>query len=261
MCQDCGCLEADQTKIDGKPLAVMSHAHPHDHSHQHDHLHHMKEADGTGREISIKQNILQKNNQIAQHNREHFAQHHVFSMNWISAPGSGKTALLERMVEDLGHELSIAVIEGDQQTDNDAARIRQAGAEAVQINTGAACHLDAEMVHQALHKLPLQQNSLLVIENVGNMVCPTAYDLGEHLKLSIISCTEGEDKPLKYPDLLLTAQVLLINKIDLMPYLDFDLDQCIQWAKQINPEITIFPVSAKTKEGLPAFYEWLQQTL
>ncbi|MBF0286897.1 MAG: hydrogenase nickel incorporation protein HypB [SAR324 cluster bacterium] len=255
MCQECGCLEVDQIKIDGKLLSARNH------THQHDHSHHAENNVDTGREISIKQNILQKNNQIASHNREHFAAHHVFSMNWISAPGSGKTTLLEKMIEDLGNNLSIAVIEGDQQTDNDAARIRQAGAEAVQVNTGAACHLDAEMIHQALHKLPLQKNSLLVIENVGNMVCPTAYDLGEHLKLSIISCTEGDDKPLKYPDLLLTSKVLLINKIDLLPYLDFNVENCMQWAKKINPEIIIFPVSAKTKEGLSEFYQWLQQNL
>jgi len=180
-------------------------------------------------------------------------------MNWISAPGSGKTALLERLIRDYGAELPISVIEGDQQTDNDARRIIKAGADAVQINTGAACHLDASMIHHALHRMQLAQTQLLVIENVGNMVCPTAYDLGEDLKVAIISTPEGEDKPVKYPDLLITASVLLINKIDLIPYLDFNLENCIALSKKVNPAITVFPVSAKTGEGLPAFYEWLQE--
>ena len=204
----------------------------------------------------MQRDILSKNNEIAQHNRDHLRSKKIFCMNWISAPGSGKTALLERIIQDYGAVLPISVIEGDQQTDNDAQRIVKAGADAVQINTGAACHLDANMIHQALHRINLQRTHLLVIENVGNMVCPTAYDLGEDLKVAIISAPEGEDKPVKYPDLLLTANVLLINKIDLIPYLDFSLENCIALSKKVNPQLSIFPVSAKTGEGIQAFYDW-----
>ena len=253
MCLDCGCSETDAVTIDGKP-AETGHHHTHE-EHQHSHEHHHGGAGA--REISIKQNILKKNDHVAQHNREHLSNKGIYSMNWISAPGSGKTALLERMIKDYGADLPIYVIEGDQHTDNDATRIRAAGAKAMQINTGAACHLDAEMIYQALHKADLQHSKLLIIENVGNMVCPTAYDLGENLKLAIVSCPEGEDKPAKYPDLILAADVLIINKIDLIPHLDFDLDRCISLSKKVNPQITIFPVSAKTGEGVPAFYNWL----
>ncbi len=250
MCLDCGCAETGDVKIDGQK---MEHHH-HDDTH-HDHSHHTESK--SGREISIQQDILSKNNELAQHNREHLQAHETFCMNWISAPGSGKTALLERIIQDYGAELPISVIEGDQQTDNDARRIVKAGADAVQINTGAACHLDANMIHHALHRINLQHTRLLVIENVGNMVCPTAYDLGEDLKVAIISAPEGEDKPVKYPDLLLTANVLLINKVDLIPYLDFNLENCIALSRKVNPQIQIFPVSAKTGEGIPAFYDWL----
>jgi len=255
MCLECGCSVKGEVTINGQK---MEHHH-HDHTHHDDHDHgdqgHHADHDG-GREISIQRDILSKNNQLAEHNREHLQSKGIFSMNWISAPGSGKTALLEKLIQEYGESLQISVIEGDQQTDNDARRIINAGASAVQINTGAACHLDASMIHHALHQIDLEGTRLLVIENVGNMVCPTAYDLGEDLKVAIISAPEGEDKPVKYPDLLLTADVLLINKIDLIPYLDFNLENCIALSQKVNPQINIFPVSAKTGEGLQAFYDW-----
>ena len=251
MCLECGCSETGDVTIDGHKME-----HHHDDNDNHHHHTHQTE-DKSGREISIQRDILSKNNELAQHNREHLQAQKDFCMNWISAPGSGKTALLERIIQEYGTVLPISVIEGDQQTDNDAQRIVKAGADAVQINTGAACHLDANMIHHALHRINLQQTRLLVIENVGNMVCPTAYDLGEDLKVAIISAPEGEDKPVKYPDLLLTANVLLINKIDLIPYLDFNLENCITLSKKVNPQIKIFPVSAKTGEGLQAFYDWI----
>ncbi len=254
MCLECGCSETDQITIDGKPIEPGNHHHSHDHKHHH-HTHDHQHEDA--REISIKQNILHKNNHIAEHNREHLAARNIFTMNWISAPGSGKTAMLERLIKDYGAELPMFVIEGDQQTDNDSQRIQKAGAGAMQINTGAACHLDAEMIHQALHRAELKDTRLLVIENVGNMVCPTAYDLGENIKVAIVSCPEGEDKPIKYPDLILAADVLLINKIDLIPYLDFSLDRCLELSRKVNPQISIFPVSAKTGEGVKDFYDWL----
>ncbi len=253
MCLECGCSETEEITIDGKTLNQADHHHHHHHD--------KKPAGDSSREISIKQDILHKNNHIALHNREHLKAKGIFSMNWISAPGSGKTALLERLITDYGADMSFSVIEGDQQTENDAERIRKAGANALQINTGAACHLDAEMVHHALHKIDLTDTRLLIIENVGNMVCPTAYDLGEDLKVSLISSPEGEDKPIKYPDLILASDVLLINKIDLIPYLDFNLENCISFARKVNPQITIFPVSAKTGEGVDKFFSWVTDKL
>ncbi len=233
MCLDCGCSETGNITIDGKPVAEgenhSNHRHPMENHHQ------------SSLEINIKQDILQKNNHIALHNREHLAKKGVFCLNWISAPGSGKTTLLEYLIKTYGSDISFSVIEGDQQTDNDARRIRQAGVNALQINTGSACHLDAEMIHKALHQIDLDDSELLIIENIGNMVCPTAYDLGENLKTAIISCPEGEDKPVKYPDLLITSDVLLINKIDLIPYLDFDLECCTSSARKVNPQMSIFP--------------------
>jgi hydrogenase nickel incorporation protein HypB len=252
MCLECGCSEPDSITIDGKPIVKIP-----SHSHQID----GQEGQDAAREISIKRDILQKNNTVAQHNREHLQKHRVFCMNWISAPGSGKTALLEKLITLYGADVPMFVIEGDQQTANDANRIRQAGAKALQINTGATCHLDAEMVHSALHQVDLDEVKLLVIENVGNMVCPTAYDLGEMMKVAVISCPEGDDKPIKYPDLLLTSQVLLINKTDLIPYLDFSLDRCIELTKKVNPAIKVFPVSAKTGEGMAEFFEWISSNI
>lgn len=248
MCLDCGCSESSGVTIDGKPVMQTA-----THSHELDH--------GDSRELSIKRDILQKNNQIAQHNRDHLASKKIFCMNWISAPGSGKTTLLEKLITEHSKDLPMFVIEGDQQTANDAERIRRAGADALQINTGATCHLDADMIHHALHQAELDAVKILVIENVGNMVCPTAYDLGEMMKVAIISCPEGEDKPVKYPDLILSSQILLINKTDLIPYLDFNLDRCIELSKKVNPEIAVFPVSAKTGEGLSQFVECIRQNI
>ena len=258
MCTECGCGLPGETTLDGVPL---NHQDTHDHHHpSHDHQHHDSTKQGQ-REIKVIEDILHRNNHIAAHNREHLCANNTFSMNWISAPGSGKTSLLERIIKDYGSELAISVIEGDQQTSNDADRIRNAGAEAIQINTGSACHLDAEMIHQALQKIDLEKTGLLIIENVGNMVCPTAYDLGESLRLAVISTPEGEDKPVKYPDLLLTSEVLLVNKIDLLSVLDFSLDECVNNAKKVNPSLQIFPVSAKTGEGLPEFITWLKEKM
>lgn len=249
MCLECGCSKVEAVMIDGKEMPAGLHrpeaAVP---SHHH--------ADSS-RKISLERDILHKNNHIAHHNRQLLLAKRVVCANFISAPGSGKTALLERLIADHGAGLRISVIEGDQQTDNDARRIRNAGAMAVQINTGSACHLDAEMIHQALDRIDLDETRLLVIENVGNMVCPTAYDLGETFKVAVISCPEGDDKPEKYPDLLLASDVLLINKTDLIPYLNFDLEKCTGLAKKINPNLKIFPVSAQTGEGLDTFYGWM----
>ncbi len=209
------------------------------------------------RQISLGQDILSLNNEIASHTRQHLQEDGIFCLNIISAPGSGKTSLLERLGRDYGQEMAMAVIVGDQQTDNDQKRLQEAGLNAVQINTGAACHLDARMVHKAMHALDLSTTKLLIIENIGNMVCPTAYDLGEDLRVAVVSTPEGEDKPAKYPDLILSSDVLLINKIDLLPYVNFNMEECRAQAQQLKPGLEIFQISAGTGEGMAEFWRWL----
>ncbi|MBU0681915.1 MAG: hydrogenase nickel incorporation protein HypB [Proteobacteria bacterium] len=217
------------------------------------------EDSNEARQINLGQNILSLNNEIADHTRQHLQEDGIFCLNIISAPGSGKTSLLERLGRDYGHKLTMAVIVGDQQTDNDQKRLKEAGLNAVQINTGAACHLDARMVHKAMHDLDLSATKLLIIENIGNMVCPTAYDLGEDLRIAVVSTPEGEDKPAKYPDLILSSDVLLINKIDLLPYLTFNIDECCAQARKLKPGLKIFQVSASTGEGMAEFWQWLSE--
>jgi hydrogenase nickel incorporation protein HypB len=207
--------------------------------------------------VQIEQDILSKNNQYAVANRHYFQQHGILSLNLVSSPGSGKTTLLTRTINDLQAEYAISVIEGDQQTSNDAERIRETGVKALQINTGKGCHLDGHMVGHALDTLKPDQGSLLFIENVGNLVCPAAFDLGEAHKVAILSVTEGEDKPIKYPDMFHAADLMLLNKIDLLPYLDFDVQRCIEYARQINPKIKVLQLSAKTGEGMQAWYQWI----
>jgi len=211
--------------------------------------------------IEVEQNILGKNNRFAALNRSTFAEQKVATFNLVSSPGSGKTSVLTKTIQSLHAKHSIAVIEGDQQTDNDAERIRAAGAEAIQINTGKGCHLDAHGVGHALEQLPLTTTDLLFIENVGNLVCPAAFDLGEAAKIVVLSVTEGEDKPLKYPDMFKASKLMLINKIDLLPYVDFDPAKTIDYARRINPDIEVILVSAKTGEGFKVWEEWLINNL
>ncbi len=213
--------------------------------------------DSTSRQVQLGQDILSLNNETAQHNRQHLEGDGILCLNIISAPGSGKTSLLERLGRDYGKDHGLAVIVGDQQTDNDQKRLEGAGLNAVQINTGAACHLDARMVHRAMHDLDLSGVEMLIIENIGNMVCPTAYDLGEKIRIAMVSTPEGEDKPVKYPDLILSSDVLLINKIDLLPYVNFNMDECCHQVEHLKPGIKIFPVSATTGEGVAEFWQWL----
>lgn len=210
------------------------------------------------RKIVVERDVLSKNNSQGESNREFFRQQQILALNLVSSPGSGKTSILERTVRDLQQELTISVIEGDQQTARDAERIQATGAPAIQINTGTGCHLDAEMIHRALPQLNPAPHSLLFIENVGNLVCPALFDLGEAAKVAIISVTEGEDKPQKYPHMFRAARICLINKIDLLPYLDFDLELCKDLARQVNPDLLFFEVSAKSGEGLAAWYQWLR---
>ena len=212
------------------------------------------------RMVQIEQDILGKNNEYAAANRSWFAERGILALNLVSSPGSGKTTLLTRTLGDLKNEYPLAVIEGDQQTANDAERIRETGAHAVQINTGKGCHLDAHMVGHALESLKPENGGVLFIENVGNLVCPAAFDLGEAHKVAILSVTEGEDKPLKYPDMFAAADLLLLNKIDLLPYLYFDVEQCIDYARRVNPAIKVLRVSATSGEGMDDWYRWLAAT-
>lgn len=251
------------------------HGHVHDHGHPHDHDHHHgQDLDfGAGparahvpgmsqaRMVQIEQDILSKNNAYADANRGWFDEHGVFTLNLVSSPGSGKTTLLVKTIEQLKGEVEIAVVEGDQQTANDAERIRATGVPALQINTGKGCHLDGHMVGHAMQRLQPAEGSLFLIENVGNLVCPAAFDLGEHHKVAILSVTEGEDKPLKYPDMFAAADVMLLNKCDLLPYLQFDADLAEANARCVNPHLTIFRVSATTGDGMAAWLDWIRAGL
>lgn len=218
----------------------------------HHHHHHASE-----KFIAIEQEILAQNNEFVTANRTTFLSKKVFAINLMSSPGSGKTTLLAKTITDLKDQLEIAVIVGDQQTDLDAEKIKASGGQAIQINTGKVCHLDAHMVGHAVENLALKEQSLLFIENVGNLVCPALFDLGEALKVVILSVTEGDNKPLKYPEMFRRANLLVLTKMDLLPYVDFDLKRCVEYAKRINPNIEVISVSAKSGEGLKTWYEWL----
>jgi hydrogenase nickel incorporation protein HypB len=282
MCSVCGCGEAqivlDKDMPAGGHAHATDHAHPHDHDHDHDHHHdhgphHHDEgvidygrgpagahAPGVSQErmVAIERDVMSKNDAYARDNRRALAAKGVFALNFVSSPGSGKTALLARTIEALKGRLAVSVIEGDQQTSNDAERIRATGAPAIQINTGKGCHLDAHMVGYAIETLDPEPNSALFIENVGNLVCPAGFDLGEAHKVVVLSVTEGEDKPLKYPDMFAAADLLLLNKSDLLPHLDFDVGLCLANALRTNPHLQTLVVSAKTGEGLAAFVAWIE---
>ena len=215
-----------------------------------------RESDGT-RIVEVRENLLHENDVQACHNRAHFDEHGVFAVNLMSGPGSGKTSLLEATIDALPVGLRVAVIEGDQQTDNDAVRIAATGVPVRQVNTGAGCHLDAHMVSHAVEAFDLDDLDVLLIENVGNLVCPATFDLGENHKVVVLSVTEGEDKPLKYPAMFHNADVMFLNKVDLLPHVDFDTAKCKEMARRVNPDILIFDVSSKTGEGMDDWYGWL----
>jgi hydrogenase nickel incorporation protein HypB len=292
MCTTCGC-GSGETKIEGAAPGhehrhadgtVHSHAHDHDHAHAHDHehdhehdhghdhahgpgcghdhVHHDGHAHAPGlspsRMVQIEQDILAKNDQHARFNREFLAERGIFAVNLVSSPGSGKTTLLTESIKQLLPSLPVTVIEGDQQTTNDAERIRATGAPALQINTGKGCHLDASMVERALERLQPPEESVLFIENVGNLVCPAAFDLGEAHKVVVLSVTEGEDKPLKYPDMFRAANLMLLNKVDLLPYLTFDVAKCIEYARRVNPDIEVIQVSATKGDGMGTWLAWVR---
>jgi hydrogenase nickel incorporation protein HypB len=233
-----------------------SHAHTHAHDHPHDHDHDHEREHVTS--ITLERDILAKNQLLAERNRGWLAARSILALNLMSSPGAGKTTLLERTIRDLGETFPLSVIEGDQATLNDAERIRATGARVVQINTGTGCHLDAQMASRALTQLDPPMHSVVMIENVGNLVCPALFDLGEKAKVLILSVTEGEDKPIKYPHMFRACSLLLLNKIDLLPHLRFDVEQCIDYARRVNPQIEILQVSAQSGEGMEAWYAWLR---
>lgn len=290
MCVTCGCSDDAHVTIahpddefhahtlpDG---TVIHHAHEHppthsyhlDHDHQHtehhNHDHHHAHSPNAAQihadihrtTLTIEHNILAKNNLIAAQNRGWLKGRNTLALNLVSSPGSGKTTLLTRTITDLKSEIPIHVIEGDQETMNDARRIQETGCQVVQINTGTGCHLEAAMVEQGLLQLNPPLNSIVMIENVGNLVCPALFDLGEHAKVAILSVTEGEDKPIKYPHMFRASNVMILTKIDLLPYVSFDVDRCLDCAHQVNPQMQIFQVSATADTGLDRWYDWLRTT-
>jgi len=259
MCQNCGC---DISHHD------HDHTHDHSHSHVHPHEHATKGPLGavhaagtaTSRAIEVEENILSENDRLAARNRDLFEAHHILALNLVSSPGSGKTTLLAKTLSEGG--LKAAVIEGDQSTEFDAERIRQTGATAIQINTGQGCHLDAHMIGHAMMDIDIPtgklDNHIVFIENVGNLVCPASYDLGEAAKVVFLSVTEGEDKPAKYPDMFAASQLMVVTKMDLLPHVPFDLDRCLAFARKINPDIEILTLSSTTGEGMEAWISWIK---
>jgi hydrogenase nickel incorporation protein HypB len=231
MCTECGCSSTG-------------------HSHHHEH---------ESRTIRVEEDLLAKNNRLAAGNRQLFTSSHLLVLNLVSSPGSGKTSLLERTLADLKRRFNFSVLEGDQQTTKDADRIAATGVPVKQINTGAGCHLDAHMVGHGIENFDLVETDVLMIENVGNLVCPASFDLGEDHKVAVLSVTEGEDKPLKYPLMFQAADLMLVNKIDLLPYLNFDLDQCKTFARQANPQIQIIELSCHSGTGMQQWYDWLAE--
>ena len=257
MCTTCGC-ESNENQITmnvyGEEKTVHEHHHAHEHhnhSHSHSHSH----------QIDIETDVLLKNNLTAERNRGYFEAKNIFALNMMSSPGSGKTTLLERTVKDLKDKIPLYIIEGDQQTMNDAERIGNAGAPVIQVNTGNGCHLDADMINKAVKKLKIEDNSLVFIENVGNLVCPSLFDLGENSRVVIMSVTEGEDKPIKYPTMFENADLCILNKIDLLPYLTYDVEAAKEYALRVNHHLKFIEVSAMTSEGMEKWYEYLEEKM
>lgn len=282
MCETCGCGNPEgftirDPKTDPEKETVHDHEHnhgdDHDHGHYHDHYHeydhhydhihshphsHIQDHEHDhGRVIELNRDILAGNNITASLNRRFLEGRKVLCLNMVSSPGSGKTTILEKTISTPGISKKIYVIEGDQQTMTDAIRIEKTGAPVLQINTGSACHLDARMIESALKRMDPESGSVLFIENVGNLVCPAMFDLGEFRRVLTVSVTEGEDKPLKYPGMFETSHLCLVNKSDLLPYVDFSMDDFIRNARSINPDLELITLSAKTGEGMDAWYRWI----
>jgi hydrogenase nickel incorporation protein HypB len=292
MCETCGCSDDSKPKLinlqSGQTLVIGTandrdidhagsahhdrhghdhkhhdqhhdHGHTHDevgngHSHSHAHPHSQKQA----ATVRLETDVLAKNNRLAERNRGWFAGRNVLALNLMSAPGAGKTTLLERTITDLRTELALSVIEGDQETINDAERIRATGCHVVQINTGTGCHLDAVMLANGVQELAPPVNSIVMIENVGNLVCPALFDLGESAKVVITSVTEGDDKPLKYPHMFRVSSLMILNKVDLLPYVPFDMARCLEFVRQVNPRLRVIPLSALHGDGMDEWYNWIR---
>jgi len=282
MCTTCGCSDTQEVRytMPGAPAHAADghthshdhghthlhdHDHPHDHAHPHDHPHKpaadpraVLHAGMHGRTVTLEQDILAKNQALAERNRGWFEGREILALNLMSSPGSGKTSLLERTIRVLHDEMRITVVEGDQATTHDAERIRATGCPVIQVNTGTGCHLDASMLARGLQQLKPAPGSVMLIENVGNLVCPALFDLGEWAKVVVLSVTEGDDKPAKYPHMFRACRLMLINKIDLLPHVRFDVDRCIAYAREVNPAIEVLLVSAETGEGIAAWCQWLR---
>jgi len=278
MCGTCGCGSEENGITIKSPKEIQNHHHHHDsdaehdhdhkadhdhhdhhhhkgHEHNHDHVHSHNQKNV----LEIERDILHHNDVMASRNKGYFEAKNIFALNLVSSPGSGKTSLLERTLKDLKSEIPFYVIEGDQQTMNDANRIDALDIPVIQINTGKGCHLESDMVYEAVKKLDIQNDSVLLIENVGNLVCPSMFNLGESKRVVIISTTEGEDKPLKYPDMFHTSDICIINKIDLLPYLNIDMKLLKKYALQVNPNLQFFEIYATSGEGMEAWYNWLKE--
>lgn len=268
MCGTCGCgQDANGVSIkkpgekDGSFIHKHDqdhHHHHHDHSHEHSHHDHHQPNKTL---IELERDVLQNNQVLAARNRGYFEAKNIFAINLVSSPGSGKTSLLEKTLRDLKSELDFSVIEGDQQSMNDAERIGKLGVPVVQVNTGKGCHLESDMIYNAVKKINPKQDSVLMIENVGNLVCPSLFDLGESKRVVVMSITEGEDKPLKYPDMFLSSHVCIINKVDLLPHLNIDMEKIREYALRINPNLVFFEVSAIKGDGMEEWYQWLKSNL
>jgi hydrogenase nickel incorporation protein HypB len=266
VCKDCGCGLPGDVAIDGVHTgsgAAHEHDHEHGHTHDHDHAHghdhdhpHPHEHHRT---LTVEQGILDKNDRLAERNRGYFQAKKLFVLNVLASPGAGKTALIERTASDLGKDLRFGVIVGDLATENDAVRLRSHGVPAIQITTGSVCHLDAEMVSRAMQRLDLDALDTLIIENVGNLVCPAVYDLGETARVVLLSVTEGEDKPLKYPIMFQSAQVVVVNKMDIAAAVGFERETALGNIRRVAPGATILEVSARTGEGMDRWYAYLKQ--
>ncbi len=280
MCVTCGCSDGAKATLTRIEQGESGHHHHHAADHVHpeaEHTHTL--ADGTvvthshtahthhetvkpqpaSNTLTLEQNILSKNSLIAAQNRGWLRSRQITALNLVSSPGAGKTTLLVKTIEDLKDDMPITVIEGDQETAQDAERIAATGCPTIQVNTGTGCHLEAAMVERGLEILDPPNNSLVLIENVGNLVCPALFDLGEKAKVAMLSVTEGEDKPIKYPHMFRASQVMVLTKIDLLPYVSFDVDRCLDYARQVNPDLKIFQVSATSGEGLADWYGWLKE--
>jgi hydrogenase nickel incorporation protein HypB len=282
MCATCGCSGSAIVRLVDGHEHTESHVHPQGHVHAESHVHpedhsraggrspaaagaaqadhtHVPASDATGRTIELQQKVLAKNDEIAHRNREWLRQRGILAINLMSSPGAGKTALLERTARDLAGKMAISVIEGDQETALDAQRILAAGSRVVQINTGAGCHLDAAMLAQGLSTLDPASGSIVIIENVGNLVCPALFDLGEEAKVVLASVTEGADKPLKYPHMFRQADLVLLNKTDLLPYVDFDPRRYAADLRKVSPDALMLRLSVTAGDGMQAWYDWLRR--